>query len=59
MIQKSPVVEVNKFYQIEKLLRKNFTVLEISEMLNVTVEDIETIDDLLMFESQNCTYGNA
>lgn len=59
MIQKSPVVEVNKFYQIEKLLRKNFTVLEISEMLNVAVEDIETIDDLLMFESQNCTYGNA
>jgi hypothetical protein len=59
MIQKSPVVEVNKFYQIEKLLRKNFTVLEISEMLNVTVEDIETIDDILMFESQNCTYGNA
>lgn len=59
MIQKSPVVEVNKFYQIEKLLRKNFTVLEISEMLNVSVEDIETIDDLLMFESQNCTYGNA
>jgi hypothetical protein len=59
MIQKSPVVEVNKFYQIEKLLRKNFTVLEISEMLNVAVEDIETVDDLLMFESQNCTYGNA
>jgi hypothetical protein len=59
MIQKSPVVEVNKFYQIEKLLRKNFTVLEISEMLNVAVEDIETVDDMLMFESQNCTYGNA
>ena len=59
MIQKSPVVEVNKFYQIEKLLRKNFTVLEISEMLNVAVEDIETVDDLLMFESQNCTYGNT
>jgi hypothetical protein len=53
------VIEVNKFYQVEQLLRKNFTIAEISELLNISVEDVLVVDDLMMFESQNSTYGNA
>jgi hypothetical protein len=56
---KTNVIEVNKFYQVEQLLRKNFTIAEISELLNISVEDVLVVDDLMMFESQNSTYGNA
>lgn len=59
MYSKTNVIEVNKFYQVEQLLRKNFTIAEISELLNISVEDVLVVDDLMMFESQNSTYGNA
>ncbi len=59
MYSKTNVIEVNKFYQVEQLLRKNFTIAEISELLNISVEDVLVVDDLMMFESQNCTYGNV